>query len=38
MLVRLDKEYADEEPAERWEDLYAARLAEHFQPPGPATA
>jgi hypothetical protein len=30
MLVRLDKEYTDEKPDERWEDFYAARLTEHF--------
>ncbi|TML99540.1 MAG: hypothetical protein E6G10_18770 [Actinobacteria bacterium] len=32
MLVRLDKEYGEAQPAERWEDFYAARLGEHFQP------
>ena len=32
MLVRLDKEYTEAQPAERWEDFYAARLAAHFQP------
>ena len=36
MLVRLDKEYGQAQPAERWEDFYAARLAEHFQPAGAA--
>src|SRR3954467_5916185 len=30
MLVRLDKEYTDAQPSERWEEFYAARLAEHF--------
>ena len=31
MLVRLDKEYTQAAPAERWEDFYAARLAAHFE-------
>jgi hypothetical protein len=31
MLVRLDKEYTDRRPAERWEDWYAAALVEHFK-------
>jgi hypothetical protein len=30
MLVTLDKQYTAEPPGERWEDFYAARLAEHF--------
>ncbi|HEY3190281.1 MAG TPA: hypothetical protein VGJ70_22515 [Solirubrobacteraceae bacterium] len=34
MLVLLDREYAKAGPAERWEDFYAARLAEHFAPAG----
>ncbi len=31
MLVRLDQEYADRGPAERWEDYYADALVEHFK-------
>jgi hypothetical protein len=30
MLVRLDKEYAEQSPDEAWAQWYAARLAEHF--------
>jgi hypothetical protein len=30
MLVRLDKEYTAEDPGGKWEDYYAAKLAEHF--------
>jgi hypothetical protein len=30
MLVRLDKEYADQQPSEPWEQFYARRLVEHF--------
>ena len=30
MLVRLDKEYAEQSPDEPWPQWYAARLAEHF--------
>jgi hypothetical protein len=30
MLVRLDKEYGADAPAEPWEDYYARRLEEHF--------
>lgn len=30
MLVRLDKEYTDKEPAEAWEDYYAKDLLAHF--------
>ncbi len=30
MLVRLDKDYTEEQPAERWEDYYARALLEHF--------
>ena len=31
MLVRLDKEYLERSPAERWEDYYADALVEHFK-------
>jgi hypothetical protein len=31
MLVRLDKEYTEQSPAERWEDYYASALLEHFK-------
>ena len=34
VLVGLDKEYTRESPAEKWEDFYAARLAEHFATSG----
>ena len=34
VLVGLDKEYALQNPAERWEDFYAARLAKHFATSG----
>jgi hypothetical protein len=30
--VRLDKEYTDRRPAERWEDYYAGELVRHFGP------
>jgi hypothetical protein len=30
MLVRCDKEFTNEDPGGRWEDYYAAKLAEHF--------
>jgi hypothetical protein len=30
MLVRLDKEYTEKQPSERWEAYYAHGLAEHF--------
>jgi hypothetical protein len=33
MLVRLDKEYAEQKPSEPWEQYYAARLVEHFMGP-----
>ena len=33
LLVSLDKEVTAEKPPGRWEDFYAARIAEHF-PPG----
>jgi hypothetical protein len=31
MLVRLDKEYAEQQRSEPWEDYYAKALLEHFQ-------
>jgi hypothetical protein len=34
VLVGLDKEYTLQNPAEKWEDLYAARLAKHFATSG----
>jgi hypothetical protein len=30
LLVRLDKEYTERRPAERWEDYYARELIRHF--------
>ncbi len=30
MLVRLDKEYTERAPSERWEDYYARALVENF--------
>lgn len=33
MLVKLDKNFVDESPEQRWEDFYAARLIEHFRAP-----
>lgn len=30
MLVRLDKDYTDRQPAEPWEDYYARALLQHF--------
>ena len=30
MLVRLDKEYGEQNPASSWEDYYARALIEHF--------
>ena len=30
LLVRLDKEYTDEDPTETWEEYYAARLVDYF--------
>ena len=30
MLVRLDKEYTEQHPAEAWEDYYARALLERF--------
>jgi hypothetical protein len=32
MLVRLDKEYAEQSPSEPWPQWYATRLVEHFRP------
>jgi len=32
MLVRLDKEYTEQRPNERWEDFYAGELIAHFPP------
>src|SRR5262250_2155352 len=32
LLVSLDKQYSSEQPAEPWEDYYAKRIADHFQP------
>ena len=31
MLVRLDKEYTEQEPGGPWPEYYAARLVEHFE-------
>src|SRR5690242_21380050 len=31
LLVDLDREYTDRRPAQRWEDHYAARLAQRYQ-------
>jgi hypothetical protein len=30
LLVRLDKEYTERSPDERWEDHYARELVRHF--------
>jgi hypothetical protein len=30
LLVRLDKEYTDRHPDQRWEDYYAHALLDHF--------
>jgi hypothetical protein len=30
LLVRLDKEYTERRPEQRWEDWYAAQLLAHF--------
>ena len=30
LLVRLDKDYVDQSPAEPWESFYARRVVEHF--------
>jgi hypothetical protein len=32
MLVRLDREYTEHRPDERWEDYYAHELLRHFGP------
>ena len=32
LLVRLDKEYAQAQPTDRWEDFYARELMAHFAP------
>jgi hypothetical protein len=32
MLVRLDKDYTERRPDERWEDVYARELTNHFSP------
>ena len=31
MLVRLDKEYTEQQPAELWEEYYARTLLQHFR-------
>jgi len=30
MLVRLDREYVERQPEERWEDYYSEELVRHF--------
>ena len=35
LLVRLDKEYVEREPAEPWETYYARAIVEHFTRPEP---
>lgn len=35
LLVRLDKEYVEREPAEPWETYYARVIVEHFSRPEP---
>ena len=32
LLVRLDKEYTEGQPGQRWEDYYAQELIRHFSP------
>ena len=32
LLVRLDNEYVDRRPDQRWEDYYARELVRHFGP------
>src|SRR5215204_3123849 len=32
LLVRLDKEYTERHPDQRWEDYYAQELVRHFNP------
>ena len=34
LLVRLDKEYTERRPDERWEDVYARELTHHLSPAG----
>jgi hypothetical protein len=34
LLVSLDKQYTAEQPAARWEDYYAQRIADHFRQRG----
>jgi hypothetical protein len=34
LLVGLDKDYARQTPAEKWEAYYAQRIVEHFSKPG----
>jgi hypothetical protein len=34
LLVSLDREFTAQNPPGRWEDYYAARIAEHFRPGG----
>lgn len=36
LLVRLDKEYVEREPAETWETYYARAILEHLSKPGHA--
>jgi hypothetical protein len=31
LLVQLDKDYASNQPSERWEDYYARRVMDHFR-------
>ena len=35
LLVRLDKEYVEREPAEPWETYYARAIVDHFSRPEP---
>jgi hypothetical protein len=35
LLVRLDKEYLEQKPAEEWEAYYARAILEHFTSPEP---
>ena len=32
LLVRLDKQYTERRPDQRWEDYYAQELVDHFSP------
>ena len=32
LLVRLDKEYTERHPDQRWEDYYAQELVRHYSP------